>query len=117
MAAILSERLQAAMESAREAAAQLPPDRQDALAERIEQLLEEVADAAWGARFADPRSRALFAELAGEADAAEAAGTTRPFPKAAGWTEVDEVVERELDRRASIPTPEEEEAQGRQDAR
>ena len=102
MATILSERLQAAIDSA----ARLPRERQDELAARIEALLDEVDEAVWEAAFADPNSAAFFAELAAEADAADS-GPRQPFPKPAGWTEADEARERELDRLAGIPTPEE----------
>jgi hypothetical protein len=102
MATILSERLQAAIESA----ARLPRGRQDELAARIEALLDEGDEAVWEAAFADPRSAAFFAELAAEADGADT-GPRQPFPKPAGWTEADEAYERELDRLAGVPTPEE----------
>ena len=82
MTAILSERLKAAIDSA----AQLPRERQDELAARIEALLDELDEVAWDAAFADVRSPNFFAELAAEADA----GPHRPFPTPAGWIEKDE---------------------------
>jgi hypothetical protein len=102
MTATLSERLHAVMESA----AQLPIERQNELAARIEALLDELDEAAWDVAFADPRSADFFAELAAEAEAAHAEPRWS-FPKPKGWTEADEARERELDRQAGIPTPEE----------
>lgn len=97
MATTLSERLHAVMESA----AQLPIERQNELAARIEALLDELDEAAWDAAFADPRSAGFFAEIAAEAETAEAE-PRRSFPKPKGWTEADEARERELDRQVGI---------------
>ncbi|HST88835.1 MAG TPA: hypothetical protein VLJ14_10685 [Ktedonobacterales bacterium] len=102
MATGLSERLHAVMESA----AQLPIERQNELAARIEALLDDLDEAAWDAAFADPRSADFFAELAAEAKADDT-DLREAFPKPKGWTEADEARERELDRQAGIPTPEE----------
>ena len=93
MATTLSERLHAVMESA----AQLPIERQNELAARIESLLDELDEAAWDAAFADPRSADFFAELAAEAEEANAE-LHRSFPKPKEWTKADEARERDLDR-------------------
>ena len=72
MTTILSERLQAAMDSA----ARLPRERQDELAARIEEPLDELDSAAWDAAFVEPGSADFFAELAADVES----GPTRPFP-------------------------------------
>ncbi len=65
-------------------------------------LLDDPDEAAWDAAFADPRSVGFFAELAAEAEVANAE-PCQPFPKPKGWTEADEARERDLDRQAGIP--------------
>ena len=50
-----------------DSAARLPRERQDELAARIEELLDELDSAAWDAAFVEPGSADFFAELAAEA--------------------------------------------------
>ena len=56
---------------------QLPPDDQAIIAERLHQVLEELADdQRWRELFADPRSPELLDRLADEAQAEYEAGLT-----------------------------------------
>ena len=56
---------------------QLSPDAQAVVAERLQQVLEELAnDQRWRELFADPRSAALLDRLADEAQAEYDAGLT-----------------------------------------
>ncbi len=64
---MLIPRLQAAVRDFQEVMERIeayPAERQEALAERFEALVDELH---WGAQFADPRSEALFERLAAEA--------------------------------------------------
>lgn len=61
---------------------QLPPHDQAVIAERLQQMLEELADdQRWRELFADPRSPELLDRLADEALAEDAAGETEE----GGW--------------------------------
>ena len=61
---------------------QLTPDDQAVIAERLQQVLEELADdQRWRELFADPRSPELLDRLADEALAEDAAGETEE----GGW--------------------------------
>lgn len=61
---------------------QLPPDDQAIIVERLQQVLEELADEQrWRELFADPRSPELLDRLADEALAEDAAGETEE----GGW--------------------------------
>ncbi|HEY7349464.1 MAG TPA: hypothetical protein VH599_14205 [Ktedonobacterales bacterium] len=63
---------------------QLHPDDQAIIAERLQQLLEELADdQRWHALFADPRSPELLDRLADKAQAEYDAGETEE----GGWGE------------------------------
>ena len=60
---MITDRLRAAVEDATD----IPPEAQDQLAARIEAWLDALDDALWDQQFADPRSQAVFAELAAQA--------------------------------------------------
>ena len=61
---------------------QLTPDDQAVIAERLQQVLEELADdQRWRELFADPRSPELLDRLADEALAEDVAGETEE----GGW--------------------------------
>jgi hypothetical protein len=69
---MITDRLRTALDSA----ADIPPEAQDQLAARIEAWLDALDDALWDQQFADPRSQAVFAGLAAQAQR----GPFLPFP-------------------------------------
>jgi hypothetical protein len=69
---MITDRLRTAVDSA----ADIPPEAQDRLASQIEAWLDALDDALWDQQFADPRSQAVFAELAVQAQE----GPFLPFP-------------------------------------
>ncbi|HKV85181.1 MAG TPA: hypothetical protein VJN88_11525 [Ktedonobacterales bacterium] len=69
---MLTDRLRAVVDSA----ADFSPDAQDKLAAQIEAWLDALDDALWDQQFADPRSQAIFAEMAAQAEK----GPFLPFP-------------------------------------
>lgn len=69
---MLTDPLRAVVDSA----ADIPTDAQDKLAAQIEIWLDALDDALWDQQFADPRSQAVFAELAAQAEQ----GPFLPFP-------------------------------------
>jgi hypothetical protein len=60
---MITDRLRTAVDSA----ADIPPEAQDRLASQIEAWLDALDDALWDQQFADPRSEAVFAKLAVQA--------------------------------------------------
>ena len=81
---MITDRLRAAVDGA----ADISPEAQDKLAAQIEAWLDALDDALWDQQFADPRSQAVFAELASKAQE----GPFLPFPTPAdlGDPDVDE---------------------------
>jgi len=69
---MMTERLREVVDSA----AEYPPEAQERLAEQIEAWLDVLDDALWDQQFADPRSQAVFAEMADRAQQ----GPFLPFP-------------------------------------
>ncbi len=69
---MITDRLREVVDSV----AEYPPETQDRLAEQIEAWLDAVDDALWDQHFADPRSQAVFTEMATQAQQ----GPFLPFP-------------------------------------
>ncbi|HEX6796116.1 MAG TPA: hypothetical protein VF116_00230 [Ktedonobacterales bacterium] len=76
---MITERLQAAIESA----AQLPAEAQDKVASQLESA---VRNALWDAELNDPQFDQVLDELIARAEAQE----PLPFPRPEGWTDEEE---------------------------
>lgn len=70
------ERLQRAMALVTDEAKSLPEELQNALADKIDALVQEIVDLRWDALLSDPRSDALLEQMISEARAEFHAGET-----------------------------------------
>ena len=87
----MTDRLRAAVQSASD----IPPVAQDQLAVQIEAWLDALDDALWDQQYADPRSQAVFAELAAQAQE----GPFLPFPTPADMGDPEPDTEAETSKR------------------
>lgn len=61
---------------------QLPEAAQDKAAEKIQNIVAELADHRWDELLADPRSEVFFDQMIAEVEEERRQGTLRPWPHA-----------------------------------